>query len=493
MKKHIKIAAVIVTLMIVGCLFFLVRHFILPSKSVSIEGKSIAVLPFENLSGDKKNEYFSDGITADIISRLSKIGDLKVISPASVLQYKKSDKSPSVIGKELDVAAILGGSVSRTENRVQIECTLIETKTGELVWSETYDREKKDIFAVQEKISLTLAKKLNARLSSEEKAAIVKRSTENLEAFDLYLKGSSYRNTNWNTEMAYYQQAIRKDPDYALAHAGIARIFCQMGWWWVPPKGTFPNARAAVEKALGIDDTLGEAHTVSALISLFYDWDWTAAESSFKRAIELDPGNVEAHLWYADFLMAMGRLDEALAEIEHAMEFDPLSSEIYYEAIMIYSLAGKYDEALELLQKAREIYQNDWYDNVLLNMCEGKLNWQQGKYTEAVEAFQKLTEFWSGWIRGRALLGNACGLSGEREKAEEILLYLKELPASWDVPSLSIATVQMGLGEIDRAFELLDKAYDERDSWLPYIKVWPEFEPIRSDPRYNVLVKKMGL
>ena len=189
----------------------------------------------------------------------------------------------------------------------------------------------------------------------------------------------------------------------------------------------------------------------------------------------------------------MGRLDEALAEIEHAMELDPLSREIYYEAVMIYSLAGKYDKALELLQKARETYQNDWFDNVLLNMCEGKLNWQQGKYTEAVEVFQKLTEFWSGWIRGRALLGNACGLSGEREKAVEILLYLKEQPASWDVPSLSIATVHMGLGEIDRAFELLDKAYDERDSWLPYIKVWPEFEPIRSDPRYNVLVKKMGL
>ena len=491
MKKHIKIAAVIVTLVIVGCFFFLVRHFILQSKSVSIEGKSIAVMPFENLSGDKKNEYFSDGITADIISRLSKIGDLKVISPASVLQYKESDKSPSVIGKELDVAAILGGSVSRTENRVQIECTLIETKTGEPVWSETYDREKKDIFAVQEKISLTTAKKLNARLSSEEKAAILKRSTENLEAFDLYLKGSSYRNTNSNTEMAYYQQAIRKDMDYAPAHAGIARIFCYWGWRWVPPKGTFPNARVAVEKALGVDDTLAEAHTVSALISLFYDWDWSAAESSFKRAIELDPGNAEAYRWYAGFLMIMGRLDGALAEIEHAMELDPLSREVYYKAVMIYSLAGKYDEALELFNKSKEIDLSVPYN--IVYESAGRSHCHQGKYTEAVEAFQKVTEFWSLWPRGLALLGNACGLSGDREKAEEILLYLKELPASADVPSLSIATVHMGLGEIDRAFELLDKAYDERDSWLPYIKVWPEFEPIRSDPRYNVLVKKMRL
>ena len=447
-----------------------------------VERKSIAVLPFADMSPEGDQEWFCDGIAEEIINALTKVAGLSPIARTSAFSFKGKQMDVREIGKQLTVEYVLEGSLRKEGNRLRVTAQLIKADDGSHIWSDRYDRNIESIFAIQDEISLAIVDTLKVRLLEKEKAAIVKRPTENLEAYNLYLKGLYYGNLT--KAFVYYQQAVNKDPDFALAYAGISMFYSAIGTRGdSPPDAVYPVARAAAEKALEIDDTIAEAHTSLALVSLYNDWDWPATENSLKRAVELNPGYAVAHHWYSVYLRIMGRFEEALPEAKRAQELIPLNSWIYTETISLYSIMGKFDEAMEQYQKAREIN-----PNFEPNWATGSLYWPQGKYKEALDVFLMWRGPWS-----RARVGITYALSGEREKAEEIIRELKERKKEEFVPSVCIAVVYCGLGENDSAFEWLEKAYEEKNANLIFIKAWPEFDNIRSDPRYTALLKIMGL
>jgi TolB-like protein/Tfp pilus assembly protein PilF len=458
---------------------------LLPSKP------SIAVLPFEDLSPQRDQEHFCDGMTDDIIAKLSKLEGLKVISRTSVMRFKNTDKDIKVIGQELGVATIVEGSVRKANNDIRVNAQLINVEDGFHLWAETYDRELINIFDIQSDVAGKIARALKAKLSPEEIEGIEKKLTENLEAYSLYLKGRWLWNKrteeDLNKAIEYFEQAIEEDPNYSLAYVGLADSYIVLpDYSHFPPKKGYPKAKETALKALEIDNTLAEAYPSLAMVKATYEWDWPGGERDYKRAIELNPGYATAHHWYGWHLMWLGRLDEAIAEIKLAQELDPLSLVISRNVGQFFYYARQYDQAIEALQKTMDMDPNFSQVHLIL----GSTYLQMSMHEEALAEFQKEVNQ-SGF--GITAIGITYAKMGRRDEAQQVLDDLLKRSKEEYVSRLGMARLYFALGENDQGFKWLDKAYEDLDGGLYNIKVNPFYDSVRSDPRFTALLKKMGL
>jgi TolB-like protein/Tfp pilus assembly protein PilF len=469
-------------------------HPIVPKP---VSEKSIAVLPFENLSGDPNNAYFTEGIQEEILTRLSKIADLKVISRTSTQHFKSSPDNLSQIAQRLGVTNILEGSVQKAANQVRVSVQLINATTDAHLWAESFDRELTDIFKVESDIAKNIAEALQATLTGSEKQAIAKHPTANPEAYELYLKGRFFWNKRTGADLRraidYFSQAIENDPKYAQAYSGLADCYSSLGFGFdvgsLAPKEAMRKAKAAALKALEMDDTLAEAHTSLAFTKLNYDWDWSGAEREFKRAIELNPNYDNAHHWYSHYFTAMGQTEESLAESKRALELDQLGLIMNEHLGWHYFYARQYDLAIEQFRKTLEMDPNYGLTHWYLGMAYE----QKAKYVEALAELQKGKDLLKENVGVEADLGHTYAVSGNREEAQKVMDELEELSKQRYVSSYHIALIYTGLGEKDRAFEWLEKAYEERSDLLVYLKVEPRLDRLRSDPRFTRLLHRMGL
>lgn len=456
---------------------------------------SIAVLPFLNLGGDPDNEYFSDGLAEEIINALTKIPGLRVASRTSAFAFRGMPLDVRTIAEKLQVNTVLEGSVRRSNGRLRISVQLTSAADGYYLWSERYDREMKDIFAVQDEISRTIADTLKVKLVDRSSRRLVISQTRNLKAYDLYLRGRYYWNKRTpeglNKAIEDFQAAVKEDPAYALAYAGLADSYILLAFHdRFAPRQVWPKAKEAALKALEMDDTLGAAHASLGNILAVYDWDWKGAQRKFQRAMELNPGYATAHHWYAiNCLDPVGRLDEALEEIQRALALDPLSLIIRTCLAGILHDRRQHQAAIEEYRKTLELEPR--FHFAYWNLARAYL--ATGQLEEALEAFQKAGEL--GFNQALVLAGIArCqAVRGRREKAQRAMGELRVLSRQGYVPAVMWATCYIGLGDLDQAFAWLEKAYEERSVWLIWLKVSPTFDPLRQDPRYHRLLRKMGL
>ena len=466
-----------------------------PLAERPIPEKSIAVLPFENLSRDPENAYFADGIQEEILARLSKVRDLKVISRTSTQRFKSAPADLRQIARQLAVANILEGTIQKAADQVRVNVQLINAQNDEHLWADKYDRRLIDIFAVESEIATKIAAALQAKLTGEERSALSLQPTENPEAYQLYLKGRFHWNKRseegFKKAIEYFNQAIDADPNYALAYAGIADCYALLGfhgWGVLPPAEAVPKAKAAAEKALQIDETLAEAHASLAYAKDEYDWDVAGAEKEYMRSIELNSNYATAHQWYGQHLAVRGRHTEAVAEIKQAQELDPLSLIINMNVGWVFYLAREYDEAAEQCRKTLELDPNFAPTHWML----GQAFRQKGMYEEAIAEFQKSIELSDDPVR-RAVLGHAYAVAGRRGEAQKVINELKDLSKRRYFPPYYIALIYVGLGDKNQALEWLEKAFAERSANLTVLKAEPMFDPIRSDPRFQDLLRRVGL
>ena len=457
--------------------------------------KSIAVLPFENLSHDPDNAYFADGIQEEILTRLSKIADLKVISRTSTQRYKGTPTNLLEIAKQLGVAHILEGTVQKAADQVRVNVQLINGQADSHLWAEKFDRNLADIFAVESEIATKIADTLQAKLTGSEKQAIAARPTENSEAHQLYLKGRYFlsRRTEEGLKKSveFFNQAIDKDSGYALAYSGLAdsnmyllKLAFLRG---LSRKESYERAKAAATKALELDDNLAEAHTSLALVKMEYEWEWASSEGEFKRAIQLNPGFAEAHHQYSHYLTAMGRSSESLAESLRALELDPLSLVLNGHLAWHYLYARQYDQAIQQCQKTAELDRN--YPETA--DFRGLAYEQKGMYREAIAELQMAVNLSGNSPHIKAELGHAYAIAGETTPALDILDELKRGSTETHISSYDIAVIYIGLGRKDQALEALENAYQERSEWLRYVKVDPRLDPLRGDPRFEKLANQV--
>ena len=457
--------------------------------------KSIAVLPFENLSHDPDNAYFADGIQEEILTRLSKIADLKVISRTSTQRYKGTPTNLLEIAKQLGVAHILEGTVQKAADQVRVNVQLINAQTDSHLWAEKFDRNLADIFAVESEIATKIADTLQAKLTGSEKQAIAARPTENSEAHQLYLKGRYFlsRRTEEGLKKSveFFNQAIDKDSGYALAYSGLAdsnmyllKLAFLRG---LSRKESYERAKAAATKALELDENLAEAHTSLALVKMEYEWEWASSEGEFKRAIQLNPGFAEAHHQYSHYLTAMGRSSESLAESLRALELDPLSLVLNGHLAWHYLYARQYDQAIQQCQRTAELDRN--YPETA--DFRGLAYEQKGMYREAIAELQMAVNLSGNSPHIKAELGHAYAIAGETTPALDILDELKRGSTETHISSYDIAVIYIGLGRKDQALEALENAYQERSEWLRYVKVDPRLDPLRGDPRFEKLANQV--
>jgi TolB-like protein/Tfp pilus assembly protein PilF len=470
-----------------------------PASSLlsSPDRRSIAVLPLDNLSPDPENAYFADGIHDDLLTQLARISSLKVVSRTSVLEYGDSPKNMREIGRELGVATLLEGGVRRMGNSVRINVQLIDAETDEHLWAETYDRvlSAENIFAIQREMAISIARELQATLSDDEISRLKMLPTQNTQAYDLYVRGRFFWNqrTEEGIERAlsYYYQAIDNDPNYALAHAGIASSYILMGhelYSWRHPRDSYPKAQAAARRALELDDTLAEAHSVLGEGLLRYDWDFISADSEHQRAIALNPNYATGHQWYSHYLLPMGREKESLAHSLRALELDPLNLIINLHLGWHYFYVGENELAIEQLQQTLELNPNF----IVANLFLGQVYEQEMRLEEAIAQFERAVDLSGKNPVHLAALAHAYGISGRQEDAE---LLLQELLSSEQyVPSYEIAVIYAGLDRQDEALTWLEKAYEEKDStWLVDVALDPRFLKLRSAPRFENLTRRLGL
>jgi len=455
---------------------------------------SIAVLPFKDLSLQKDQDYFCEGLAEELINALAKLKSLNVAARTSAFQFKGKDQDIRQIGAQLNVDSVLEGSVRKSDGRLRIMAQLINVADGFHVWSGQYDRGLKDIFSIQDEISLAIVETLKVELLGEEKAQLVGKYTVDQQAFDLYLQGRYFWNRRYEgglqKAIEYFQQAIAIDPDYALAYVGIADSLNLLAYYgFIPPKDGFPKAKAAAHRALELDDTLGEAHASLGWVATFFDWDFPAAEKEFQRAILLSPEYATTRQWYALLLAALGRLDEALAEARLGKELDPHSLAIYAIEGVILVFAGRLDEGIENYYQTLEMDPNFLLPHIWL----GEAFLQLGKYEESLEHLQKAMEISGGFPFALGVLGANYGISGRKEEALEVIARFEALAEEMYVSPMYWSLPYIALGMKDEAFGLLAKAMEVRDSFLVWLNTAAEFDNVRSDPRFVELLKKVGL
>jgi eukaryotic-like serine/threonine-protein kinase len=454
---------------------------------------SLAVLPLVNVGADANADYLSDGITESIIDSLSQLPRLKVMARSTVFRYKGREADPQEVGRELDVQAVLAGRVQHQGGRLIIKAELVDVADGSRLWGEQYNRTPSDIFEVQEEIAREISKGLRIKLSGEQKRRLAKRYTDNAEAYTLYLKGL-YQNGKWTAEgwrkaVEYFNRAIEADPAYALAYAGLASSYVKLGLFGaMPQREAYPKARAAASTALRMDEMLAEAHAALGFVKMIDEWDWPGTEGAYKRAIELNPNYADVHKLYGYHLVHMGRFDEAIIEMQRAVDLDPLSLELMTSLGDAYYYARRYDQAAEQLGKALEMESSYAEAHVFL----ARTLEQQGKYKEAIVEFRRALEL-TGDVAASSGLGRAYALSGNAAEAREILDHLKVLSGRRYVDPTYMALIHLGLGEHDEAFALLEKAYADHSAWMVHLKAEPMFDAICVDTRFTSLLSRVGL
>ena len=449
---------------------------------------SLAVLPFGNVGGDPKTEYLSDGITESLINNLSQLPGLRVMARSTVFRFKGRETDPQTVGMELNVRAVLVGRVVQHGQTLIVGVELVDATTGWQLWGEQYDRPPSDILAVQAEISKEIAGRLSFKLSGAQKRKLAKRQAENTDAYRLYLEGRYHWNkrTEEGIQKAIecYQQAIEKDPSCAQAYAGLADSYTlagSAGYGRLTPQEAVGKARAAALEALRIDPKLPEPHTSLAFIKFRYDWDWSGAERSFRRALKLNVNHATTHHWYAIYLGAMGRHEEALATINRAQELDPLSLIINAALARLLHFAGQYEQAIQQYRRTLELDPNFGEAHFGLSITY----LAQSRLDEAIAQLEKAID-----LAGRrgpliGTLGYYYARVGRKEEAREILEKLTR-------PAAEIAMIHLALGDTDRCFTWLEKAYRERDGALVYLKV-AELRMLGADPRFQDLMRRVGL
>ena len=457
---------------------------------------SIAVLPLENLSGDPQQEYFTDGMTDTLIGDLAKIEELRVISRTSSMHYKGTKKSLPQIASELKVDAVVEGTVQRIGERIRVSAQLIHGPTDRHMWAEVYERDVRNVFDLQSEIARAIAAQVKIKMSQADQVRLASRRPVNPKAFDDYLQGrylfwNKRTEENINKAIGYFESAIQIDPSYALAYAALADCYNSMGtvqMGVLPPTEARIRAEEAASKALEIDPNLAEAHTALGFAKHF-SWSWDLAEQEFKRAIELNPNYAYAHNSYASFLMARGRVEEAIASSNRARELDPLSLTISVQRGFMLENARRYDEAIEQLRSVIALDQNHYQAHWML----GHTYACSGRFAEGVEAAEKAVELSKRTPGALGILGFTYGLAGRKDDAKKILDELLDLNNRRYVTPAAIAWVYISLGDTDRAFVWLEKAYQERSNFMAYLGVVPLADSLRSDPRFSDLLHRIGL
>jgi serine/threonine protein kinase/Tfp pilus assembly protein PilF len=491
-KKHkVGLAVGLAILLLSGIGF---RYWFNSGRHSPIE--SIAVMPFVNENGNADTDYLSDGMTELLISSLSQIPQLNVKASSTVFRYKGKNLDPRQVGTELRVQAVLTGRVVQHGDQLTLGLELVDATTENVIWTEQYNRKQADLVLLQSDIARDVAKKLKAKLSGVDESRVTRRYTDNAEAYEFYLKGRFFGGGKITEEelkksIHYYQQAIEKDPNYALAYVGMARSYLTLGhvWGFLPPRETFPNGKAALMKALEIDETLGDAHTALADYYFSYEWNWLEAEQEFKRALALNPNDASAHGGYGGYFQAMERFDEAIAERKRCRELDPLSPTATANVGYPYYFAHQYDEAIGYYRKALDL--DPAYSWSYLWIGQAQLG--KGMYNEAISDINKAISLSEGNVRMKATLGYAYAAAGNRAEAQKIIRELKEQSKQKYVSPYFVAGIYSGLGDKDQAFAWLEQAYQERHPYLTLLKVEPVFDNLRSDPRFAELLRKVGL
>ena len=429
------------------------------SEATALAAKSIAVLPFVDLSQAKDQEYFCDGISEEILDALAKVEGLRVVARTSSFSFKGKNADVSEIAQKLNVGNVLEGSLRREGNRIRIAVQLVNARDGFHLWSETFEHELQGVFAVQDEITRAVVDALKIKLA----VALPAHKKPNTEAYDLYLKGRYFLNRKNEADarraIDYFQQALAKDPNDAPAYAGLADSYSSFVFplGVVTPREAMPKAKEAAQRALAIDNALGEAHASLAYIAFFYDWDRAAAERGFKRALELNPNNADTHHWYSHFLMGQGRIEESLIQSKRALELSPYDILFNIHLGWHYLNARQYDQALDQIEKTVEMDKNFAQTYPWL----GLILEQKGRYPEAIAAFQKAIELFPGGSSiAEAELAHAYAVSGNREVAQKIISELEKLAKTKYVSSFQIAAIYAGLGEKDHAFASLEKAFE---------------------------------
>jgi eukaryotic-like serine/threonine-protein kinase len=466
-------------------------YFFYPASS-SGAINSIAVLPLANASGDPNMEYVSDGVSESLINSLSQLQRLRVTARTTAFRYKGREVDPQQVGRELNVRAVLMGRVRQVGDKLNIQVDLVDATTGAQLWGEEYNRKLSDILAVKQDISREITDKLRLRLTGDEQKQITGRDTTNAEAYQSYLRGRYHWNKRTGDDLKkaneQFQQAIARDPNYALAYAGLADCYLLLEQYTgMPSSEAVPKARAAAERALSIDDSLAEAHTS---LAFYYNklWRWEESEKEFKRAISLNPNYPTAHHWYQSLLLCLGRDEEALAEIERALELDPLSPVLEVNIGLIYVIKGDLDRAME---HARRLLELDPQFSLAHHLSAG-VYLKQRRYAEAIAEFQRdLANDRSAY--SLSYVGYAYGLAGRRDEALTVLKELEEKYNKRESLAQYVAAVYAGLGDKDRAFAWLEKGFQDKSGLLHFIVTDAPFDPLRGDPRFADLLRRMGL
>jgi serine/threonine protein kinase/tetratricopeptide (TPR) repeat protein len=489
-----------VAILIVGGYFFFNRVLQKEksaSKTIALTRwkNSVAVLPFVDLSPQNDQAYFCDGMTEDIIMKLSKVTGLRVPSRTSVMSYKAVTKSVGDIGKELDVNTILEGSIQKEADQIRVRVKLVDVQSNSLVWSEYFDRNISGVFALQDEISFAIVNHLKLELLGLEREKLTKQYTENTEAYNLYLRGRWFWN-KWTADdikkaMSYFIAAISEDSTYALAYAGLADAYGTLSFYGpIPPEESYPIARELVVKALELDPELPEAFTVLAYIKTYWDWDWEGAERDFRKAIELNPNYITAHHLFAYFLVILGRYEEALEEMGIALSLDPLNLIAIRTVGDMYYHSRQYERAIPYFLKTIEMDSAFNYAHLHL----GSVYRELGRYEKALVEFQKEVNLKTGSeLAALAEMGMLYARMGNVKRAKEILARLNERSKKEYVPPTLMSYTYFALGNMDTGFVYLYRAFSRRDQWLIQLKFEHEFDPIRNDPRYFDLMEKLGL
>jgi tetratricopeptide (TPR) repeat protein len=419
---------------------------------------------------------------------------LRVMAQSTVFRYKGRGIDPQAVGRELNVRAVLTGRIMQSGGALRIGAELVHVATGSQLWGAQYDRKPGDIFAIQDEISNEISEKLRLKLTRAEKKRLVRHETDDAEAYRLYLKGRHHWN-RWTEDgfykaIEYFQQAVEKDPSYALAATGVADSYVLLGWnSYLPPKSAFPKAKMAAMGAARLDPDLGEAHTPLAAVYWLYDWQWREAQQEFERSLVLNPAQPTTNHYYAEYFMTIGRHEEAIARMKRSQELDPLSLIISVAIGWAFYMGRRYDEALEQLQRTLELDPN----YPMTYWIRGRLLRGMGRYEQAISEGEKAVTLSGGSPTMKATLAQTFAAAGRKEKAMQILDDLTELSKQRYVASYFFAGIHIGLGENDRAMECLEKAYEEHSHWLIYLHIDPSMDGLRSEPRFQELLRRIGL
>jgi TolB-like protein/DNA-binding winged helix-turn-helix (wHTH) protein/Tfp pilus assembly protein PilF len=492
----------ILAIVVMSCAAALVAYWVVsrPGPMTQPGGKvTLAVLPFDNLTGDADQEYLTDGLTEEMITQLGRLepGRLRVLARSSTWKYKRADRDIGQLRRELGVDYVLEGSLRRASERVRVTAQLVQVDDQSQVWAETYERDFRDVLILQSEVAEAIARTIAVTLRPDAQARLARARPVRSEAYQNYLRGRFF----WNrrTEAAlkqalgYFQKAIAADPGYAPAHSGLADSYLSLGAASIvgglPPRQAMPEAKAAALRALQIDSTLAEAHTSLAMVHLLYDWDLAACEKEFRRAIELDPNYTAAHHWYSHCLLPLGRTEESLAESKRALELEPLQLVVGLHLGWHYLYARQYDQAIEQFRKTLEL-------DPAFPQAQRYAAWaylQKGMHPEAIAALRSALNSLERDPEIEGELGHALAVAGRRAEALAILEGLGHLSATRYVSPYSVALVHAGLRNRDQALAWLDKAYAERSDYMPYLRLEPMLDGLRSDHRFAALVVRVGL